>query len=642
MSDFTTKLDALLADRSDGIMRSKQEAFDQIASGALVDEFITFVATHGHNEAGGRARMEGYYVEEVLRLVGDLRIQTVFTSGVSQLIKSFANAQFQAFLTQIVGFRSGWAFPTELSKTTNVPKQHLAILKSYAKIGGSKRLITANTLAFASDQGGLISWAHLNTGGSASGGAEAGSGIVSFTADVLFSEEHSQSSEKAVKPLYRRGDASEIGRHFDMAAPFRGLGTPGGGGGIERDIRNCHFEFHPHSVCPHCREVINLSPLGCLLRPVTNKEDDGSVSTTFFDKAGMPARWFHHDADSPKDSAYFGCPKCGQELPDEVRFNARFKCVKTGMWLVTFLKQYVPENWQTNAIRVGIWCGPLLRHKKGRRLAAEILNEVESPEGMLDWIQQRLGVPSSEISNTITPTAITKAIERPLWVPKVEYQGQNRRPVQTHEVVRLLGLDQGTASHYLTIVEFLYPKGLPPSTAEQQAKRNVLFMEGIHVSDLPGLMRQYKVQGGMLDVNPMPSSAMNLCRELQLVPGVQKPKQLPEFAAAKAREGGEEYDVIGLRYYKWCKQIMTLFARNMYSIDERYAHQQYDQSNALSIYRHLTGVSWDNEEGKIQRDRAKIDDYFFALMFCEAAFSLFLAEPYRFASLDNTDWWRAW
>ena len=168
-------------------------------------------------------------------------------------------------------------------------------------------------------------------------------------------------------------------------------------------------------------------------------------------------------------------------------------------------------------------------------------------------------------------------------------------------------------------------------------------MKDVHSQEIAKLCAEFNVQGGFIDNEPSISSAAKLARNSGLLLADQKDKLTEDFREITVVDGGEEFPAYGIKYRKWCKNIFSLFALNKYSINPIYQWQEYSQTNPLSIYRHLTGVAWEPEEGIVERDSSKIDDLYFALMFAEAAFSLYLTNPSIVAYAgNNTEWWSHW
>ena len=596
-------------EKAESLLRqSTDDVLGKIASGELVDECIDELKKYGKNEFGDPLRWDEPGFEEGLRLIADMRVARKYISGAAQRWKTASCAQVNAWMTQRGGLRGLWSFPKARTMELLVPKQHKTILRAWAKVSGvtkiTREMLTSNAQF---DVGlGSATFTHVNSG---QGEASAGTSVVAVTADFVSAEEASQSSHTEILPLYRRVDASRI-----HTRPVTWLGTPGGGGGIEAKIAEATYEFWPHAWCEHCQEWVSLHPLGALLRSETVRVDDGSLIEKWAHDDGTPVKWFCHDADDPIETAYVGCPHCENEITDETRFNARFRCVNTGIMLLEFLETIVPQEWKTSQLEVGLWVGALSRPRAG--IAKEILSEL-NPEGIEDWYQQRLGIPSSAMANSISKEALMNAIARPFF-----------KPAEKEQTIRLIGIDQGRASWYGAAVEFVYNPNLPPDGIYSTAKRNILALECFPHSQTAEFLDQWNVDGGIIDNEPSISTAAMICRHTGLKLGDQQGKLKDDYSIKFAQDGGDKFECFSLKYKKYFKFIFSLFAGSSVSVDNRYMRFASGKINHPGdVFKHLCRVEWDSENGDIIKAKDGVDDLAFALMFAEAAFCIYSVNP---------------
>jgi hypothetical protein len=596
---------------------------DRIHTGQLPQDFLNDIKLHGVNEINEELRFWPLF-EQACLFVSELRISRKYLSGASQFFKTAVCSQLNAWLTQRQGLRGLWSFPKARTLELLSPRQHKPLLRHWAKINGIKtitrEMLTSNTTF---DVGfGSATFTHLNSG-KQDGGAAAGTAVVAVTADYAIAEEASQSSQAEILPLYRRLDASRI----QPTQPVIQLGTPGAGGGIESAIANATYEFWPHAYCPHCGDHMSLHPKGALLRPVLVIQDDGTPVERYAGDDGLPLNWYRHVEHNPIETAYIGCPECGHEFSVEARNEAVYRCVNTGMMLDYFLEEYVPNHWEDERIEAGMWAGALARPNKPH-LARDIMEEM-SIEGIEDWYQQRLGISSSAMSNTVSPEALVAACNRPpLKVLPKEHR------------VRLIGVDQGRSAWYASVVDFIYDKELIiPELMYMQSKRNIITMDCISAHELPDYCKKHKVQGGFVDNEPTIELAARLSKQAGLRIADQQLKLKDDFKAKMINEGGEKYFGYSIRYTKFARAIFTLFNTSRVSANRQFLrYAQGSTKDPGNVFKHLTRISWNNEEGDIVRPPDKVDDLFFALMFAEAAFGVFTVSPSLIMNVTDWEW----
>ncbi len=604
--------------------QSTSDVLSKIESGALVDECIEELKLYGKNEFGDKLRWEQPLFEDVLRILADFRIARRYISGCSQYTKTCSCAQINSYMSQRAGLRGLWSFPKARTMELLTPKQHKPLLHNWAKVSGvtkiTRQMLTSNAQF---DVGlGSATFTHVNSG---KGEAAAGTSVVAVTADYAFVEEASQSSHTEIMPLYRRVDASRI-----STRPVTWLGTPGGGGGIEAKIAEATYELWPHSWCEHCQEWESLHPLGALLKSETVRADDGSLREKWTYEDGTPVSWHCHDPNNPTETAFVGCPKCGNEFEEHHRINAKLRCIHTGIGVDEFLSTTVPSLWRDEQIEVGVWVGALCRPRKN--IAREILREL-SPEGIEDWYQQRLGIPSSAMANSISKDALINAIMRPPFLPK-----------EGEKTVRLLGIDQGRSSWYGAAVEFVYNPNLPPSGIYSTAKRNVLALECFPSHATPSFISDFEIDGGIIDNEPSISTAAAICRQTGLKLGDQQAKLKDDYKLKFAQDGGEQFECFSLKHKKYFRFIFSLFAGSSVSVANKYMRFASGKVNHPGdVFKHLCRVEWDSENGDIVKAKDGVDDLAFALMFAEAAFCIYSVNPGIISKTGHDwSWYAAW
>lgn len=537
-----------------------------------------------------------------------------------------ASAQMNAWMSQRAGVRTLWAFPKARMMELLVPKQHRSLLTNWAKVSGitkfTRNMLQSNSQFDVGIAAATFTHVNSNEGGS---GAAAGTSVVAVTADVVFAEEASQSSHTDILPLYRRVDASRV-----STRPTRWLGTPSGGGGIEAKIADAEYEFWPHAECQCCGQMASLHPLGALLTSKQERAEDGTLITKWAHEDGTPVGWFCYDQEDPINTAFVGCVHCGNEIPDRARYEATFICIKTGVSVETFLSRVVPDVWREKQLEVGLWVGALSRPRAG--IAQEILAEM-NPEGITDWYQQRLGIPSSAMANSISTESLIQACQRTPYKAK-----------EDEKTVRMLGIDQGRQHWYGAVVEFIYNAKLPPEAMYATARRNIIYLDSFPSFSTPELIQEWQVNGGLIDNEPSISSAAVVARHTGLSLADQQPKLKDDYTRKVIMDGGERFDCLSIKYKKYARYIFQLFASGRISVNNEYLRFASGAvKHPADVFKHLTRVEWDSETGDIIRAKDKVDDLFFALMFAEAAFGIYTIDPGAVScSSYSWDWMLSW
>jgi hypothetical protein len=596
-----------------------------VIDGSLPDLFIDDMRQYSKTEFGGDIRWSPA-LYEILQLLSDFRVDEVYTSGIAQYSKTFSHSQLCSWLSQRANIRTLWAFPSQTTMLKLQPQQHAPILNLWTKankIKPSQSTGKQNVTTYSVGAG--VANYSFNKVGSAAGAA-AGSSAVAVTADVLFVEERSQWQPAGSDKVFHRRIDNGILREINKF-PIRVLGTPGSGAGIEKDIKDAKHNFWPYAKCPHCEDTITLTPLGCLFKKVVTKNKDNSLIERYFDETGLPLDWHHKDPDDPVRSAYFGCSSCGELLPDDLRQKAKFHDINTGMTLDEFLTSYVPSVWREETLTVGIWGGLLFRDQPGTKLAPAVVGGAQDVTGMADYLQQRCGIPGDVIGGSITRENIKSAIER-----------EDFYPTEDETSVTLIGIDQGRSAWYAAVVEFIYNENLPPSLAMKTVRRNIKAFRILKEDEVPALMEEWGPVAGLIDNEPSISSASALADDLGLCLGNQQKKQKDEYKFSHVLDGGNEYECYQIRYNKYVWSLMVAFVHGQVTIPDEYEHH-LEFNTPKSIVRHLTAVEWDNTNACVVKKQDEPDDLFFALMFAEASFALYLQDPENFVKSGNFNWY---
>lgn len=480
-----------------------------------------------------------------------------------------------------------WIANVEREKGIQLRSDRDRNLTSRFQIGGATAIFSYTSTSKTSPQ---------RAGVAAVGGAAA-----SVTGNVLFLEERSQMLPGTADPLPRRLDAGKI-----PTRPIRELGTPGGGLGIEQGLDECRHQFYPHVTCPNCQSLIKLNPKGCLLKQVKGK---------YLSESGRPVEWHCKDSSNRIDSAYIACYKCNSELTKLAIEQARYYCLNTGVSLRDYLDSLPTDRIAISALRhkVAISISPLLRDVP-YNLAAQIIRDGLTCVSTNDWQQQGLGLPSENLSTGITKEKIRDAIEA-------------SRPEGSPDFV-LAGIDQGRAEDWLVVTEYYLPKdsSLTPIEQANQTIRKIVFASDINRSEIGNYLMKYGVQFGLADSEPDRTSMLKIADRTCLALADQKTTLLDAVKEAVVKDGGNEYPCWFIRNNRFQDEVLNIFLNVAWDgeicarLPRSWKEHLNSQFNYKSPVLHLTAPSIDVQTMKWVRGKNNIDDLFYAMVFCEAAF----------------------
>lgn len=614
-SAFLTAIKSM-ADQTDEDIR---EAFIRSIYREGGKGFLRRVQAYGTTERGSKLIMDPWFAEYV-ELVGDLRLAHVLVTGPSQCGKTIVSTLLACDVLSFGKLNIGWFYSIEKARNMNMPTQ----FKPCAKFWKQETQAQGHNFARKGDLDdvsryqiggatGFFSYASTSAAKAGKDSAAVGGVAASFTADVLFLEERSQYPPGAAGPLPRRLDASKI-----PTKPIRELGTPGGGGGIESGFGTSLRHFYPHYTCPSCGAIKPLDPKGVLLRPYNHPKR----GQQYLSESGKPLNWFHRDENDPIRTAYFACSKCGNELHEEVRYNAHMRCLKTGISAREFLDalptdQKDPKSTRKHKIIVHL--SPVCRRSTYNE-AEDIVQTGLDSEDSTDWQQQRLGHVSERSSNQLTHEVIKSAIDAPTL-------GRTAN-------CRLAGIDQGRGQYWMWIASYtcMDPnwKSMATEVTIERTIRTVLWAGPIMKNEIFNKLHEYSVEFGLIDNEPERTEAAELQRITCLQMADQRAGLRDSIQKSQVMEGGTSTPCWLIRNEKFLKQVLTSFMLTwtdgfpLIRLPEEW-NKWMKNNSELSPVRHLTGPSYDRDSGKWKRGPGNIDDLYYSAMFCEAAFYMWLS-----------------
>ena len=600
-------------EREDENLKAREKAITLLETKEGALKFVEDLKHYGSNEKGEPLRISPW-LEEYARLVGDLRVAEVYTSGAAQIGKSLIAALFYFWLVVECRLNALYVFAEFSALQRMVTIQFYPLFRNWLNRKGEKQSSQdTKNKQMIQHQGSTALFTYAGTRNqSREGRAAAGGQIVSFSVDCAFMDEKSQYAPNAESPIQRRLDAGRL-----PTRPIREIGTPGSGQGIEKSIENADLDFYPHVFCPHCGEETSLHPFGALFKPRIITDDSGEKIIKYLSESGKPEEWYYKDDRDPIGSAYFACQHCHGELDQEARINAHFTCLKTGKHLTEFL-----DNFDTNdqkRWKAGITLSPLLRESK-LNLASEIIQNGLTTSDTNDYQQQRLGVPSQDDSAGLTVKQIIDAIKAP------DIETDYRQAVYT-----LAGLDQGRSTgDWLVIADYVLPLGHERMSLEEiidQTVRIVLFGSNVNRGDVGNIAEKYGVEYGVLDNEPSITTGAELARELGWDMANQIANQKDAIKKTTVFDGGQEFLCWNIRNSKFLKQVKNTFLlkhSDGYPLMRLPPEWEKWENNPteMSPIRHLTAITYNNEVGMFVRPQDHVDDYYFAIAFMEVAFYL--------------------
>ena len=584
--------------------------------------FVNAVLKYGRNEKGlGINTVVASYLE-YLELIGDFRVTQVYTTGCAQVGKTLGHFLLKIYCLSVGRCNTGWFYDREKTLEQNVPIMWRPISKywitAFEKATNKKFNRRDDKITNSCYQLEQVTgvFGYVSTGRKmGSGQAAAGSAVVAYQIDIAFLEERSQYGEGEGDPIKRRLDASCI-----PTKPIRELGTPGGGQGIELEMKMADRYFYPHYFCPDCNSYFPLDPLGCLLKKIeridvlTNKPIE-----TYFSESGRPLDWYFEDKNEPKKTAFIACMNCGVKLTDNQRYKSIFKCTKTGETLRYYLDS-LPKGIPEENHKISIHLSPLVRQKPNRVIASEIIIEGTTVMRTDDWQQQMLGWASTSTACQVTMEMLDYSMNAP-------------RPNGVPDVI-LAGIDVGRSEDWMVVVEYYYPENfyrLEVAEILEKTIRVIKFGGGVNRGEILNKLRQFNVNYGIIDNEPSMESSINLCRASVLELGNQIAGQKQTAKQTMVVDGGIQYPCWNIRNEKFLQTVLEGFLLladdgfPLYRLPKEWEVWKSRISDERSPLVHLT-APWRDADNKWHRGKDNVDDLYYAFLFSEVAFYLQLTE----------------
>lgn len=578
--------------------------------------FVERCKLYGVNEKGQPLRFYVWF-EELLELIGDLRIKHTLTTGNAQLCKTLSHTLLLVDSLIIYRQNMGWFYASRDAMSLNVREQFLPIAQEY-----SKRFSKANGVNIIRDDdrklnnryqinGATAMFSFISTSAKSSpqreGLANVGGAAASAQMNMLFIEERSQSRPESAAVLPRRLDASSI-----ATKPIRELGTPGKGLGIEYEINNADYHFYPHIKCPSCESTIPLDAKGCVLKPYL----DDLGRTRYLDNNGRPKYYF----DGVR------CSVCEEEITKEVRLNAWMQCLNTGITARELLDS-LPNNLEEVLklrLKIGIQISPLLRDSLNSEIYHDIIDTGLNSPNVEDYSQQLLGWKPESNDLSISQDMLNIA---------------NNTSPPSGDYIRIAGIDQGNQEDWLVICDYYLPDVNELTSTEifTQSIRHIVYASDIARKHIPDTLNDYGVLLGFLDNEPNVSAAQRLSEKTVLQMCDQKNSNTFILKEGFITTGQEKIPCITINNNYFKNSILDGFTTRGYDgkiINRIHPSISVDGNSYRSLSRHFKSIVKDPETWQWIRPSDHVDDLFMCFQFCEGAFFGYLE-----SMSSSVDWY---
>ncbi len=269
-------------------------------------------------------------------------------------------------------------------------------------------------------------------------------------------------------------------------------------------------------------------------------------------------------------------------------------------------------------IKASIEFSPLLRTPE-TNLAEEIISTGLNTGNVSDWMQQMLGIPSFLQTNALTMSHIQASInatEAPKGVDQV----------------RIAGIDQGRGQHWIYLLKFDLPFGwreMPSYEVVRKSYQTVLLARDCLVTEIPDLLNDHYIDFGLIDNEPEIAQSAEIASRTVLQLADQKPAQLDDLRKIQVKQGGITYDCWGVNHDVFLRMVLNSFLETG---DDGYPLQRIPKDwdiwlnnpSELSPIRHLLAPKYDPDTRKWIRGEGNVDDLYYACMFAQAAFLVWL------------------
>lgn len=424
------------------------------------ENFAKRLQFYGCTERGGELLLNPVLIE-ASKLISNLSIPHLAITGNARGSKTLLSTLFMLDAPLFTGCDTLTVYPTEALRDKVTPTYTRPLRQKYWKNLGYEKKPEFENSNYSAANGRYLYYSYAKGSGKGSADlAEVPSALTAIGADILLVDEASQIPDPSI--AFRRVEKSRLPHPI-----IREIGTPGGGGGIERRMNNASIYFYPHYTCPHCGNEDTLSPLTCLI--------------TELDVGDRPTKWFYEGSRMSVQNAVFRCRNCENILSEHTRQNAYLKCTKSGMTM-TDLNDVDLSCHDV----ISLHFSPLM--KVQNNLARRLIHQASAGSNIADYWQQVLGFPSRRTTKQYTEEMLLASTRPPHF----------RLPVKWV----VMGIDVGKHYHHAVVIECIYQQARSPVETFNSTHYRVLEAREITWDDIPELIAIYNVHKVGIDFKP--------------------------------------------------------------------------------------------------------------------------------------------
>jgi hypothetical protein len=584
----------------------RERTIQKIENGVFAQEFYEWVKAKAFNELGQKVIMYDY-LEDWLLLQGDLRLSVVVT-GAAQLTKSLSSFLLAYYATHHGALSVLFTFSKSNIRDKIVASTLNPMFEFNLETEPHNETYIADNNKLKKTKSSTL-YTSFVFSASLNDNIAVPAELQSITVDLEILDEFSQYNPALAAVLANRMDNSPL-----FSKPQRFVSTPGKKGtGVDIQLQKCSHVFDAHVHCPHCEELASLNPLDCLFKEVEIIGSDNETIMSYFDENLRVMDWNHKNPLDKIESAYVSCQHCGEELDKDTISKARLYDRKTKLSVPEYIAQ-VNEN-PFKLRLVGLVAAPILRRSK-ISMAVRLVNEALTTENPRNYIEQTLGISSSDSFDGLTVDLLSKAIA----ADKVP---TNPEDYTKHTVI---GCDIARSSHYACICDIYVPKKGSADYKYENAIRSVKSFHRFTSHSLSNLWNTHNINFGFMDLNPDQSLAVELCTKFDMYAGVQKHTVRDIFKHDGEMEaGGLDFDrsySINNQYF--INRVIKGFQRRtedgqlIYRLPDSLEPELFNTTSS-SVVGHFLNMQFNNEKNMWEKGSNSRSDWFYATLFVEVA-----------------------